>query len=78
MVGGFTTHLYTRSDMSHPKEAWKFKLWTDAMLRGATVGDPEYGKKSGKGASSMTSKSSRQMKARRRRRRRRKNAKKVT
>lgn len=32
--------------MSHPREAWKFKLWSEAMLRGATVKDPEYKGKS--------------------------------
>lgn len=56
--------------MSHPTEAWKFKAWSEAMLRGARVGTPEY-----KGKSLGTSKIS--MKPRRRRRRkRRKNAKK--
>lgn len=53
----------------YPKEAWKFKMWSDAMLRGATVGNPEY---KGKQVSSTTSKSS---KTRRRSRRRRKKAK---
>jgi len=57
--------------MSHPKEAWKFKLWTDAMLRGATVGDPEY-----KGKSTGSTGSPTRNNAQRRRRRKRKNAKK--
>jgi len=54
----------------YPKEAWKFKAWTAAMLQGATVGKPEY-KAKGLG----TSKNS-QPRKRRRRRRRKKNAKK--
>lgn len=31
--------------MTHPKTAWKFKAWTEAMLRNATVDTPDYGKK---------------------------------
>jgi len=51
-----------------PKTAWKFKAWTDAMLRNATVDTPDYGKKGSK--STSTGKT-----VRRRRRRRRKKKK---
>jgi len=56
----------------YPKPAWKFKAWTEAMLRGATVGDPEY---KGKRAKSTGSKTSRINRKKRRRRRKRKHAK---
>jgi len=56
----------------YPKPAWKFKLWTEAMLRGATVGDPEYKGKTA--AKSTGSKASRTSRRRRRRRKKKKNA----
>lgn len=28
--------------MSYPKEVWKFLKWSQAMVKGATVGSPEY------------------------------------
>lgn len=55
----------------YPKEAWKFKLWTDAMLRGATVGAPEY-----KGKSTGSKHSSGMRINRRFRKKRRRRAKK--
>lgn len=59
--------------MSHPKEAWKFKLWSEAMLRGATVGNPEY---KGKSSSNGMTSSNRAPTRRRRRRRKSNRAKK--
>lgn len=50
-----------------PKEAWKFKAWTNAMLQGAQVGTPEY---KAKGLGTKQS-STRQRKKRKRRRRKR-------
>jgi len=55
----------------YPKEAWKFKLWTDAMLRGAHVGQPQYKKTHAKPTGSKVSKTFRK---RRRRRKKRKDA----
>lgn len=55
--------------MSHPKTAWKFKAWTEAMLRNAEVGDPDYGKK---GSKSTGSKVSQTRKRKRRKRKKRK------
>lgn len=63
--------------MTHPKEAWKFKLWTEAMLRGAIVGSPEYKAKT-TGSSSGTTSSNVRARKRRRRRKKRKNATKET
>lgn len=58
--------------MSHPKQARLFKAWSAAMLEGATVGTPDYGKKASKiGLSSKT-----QGPAKRRRRKRWKRRKK--
>jgi len=57
--------------MSHPKTAWKFKLWTDAMLRGAQVGDPDYKSKRSKSTGSKVSQMTKKMRKRRRRRKRR-------
>jgi len=50
----------------YPKEAWKFKLWTEAMLRGAIVKDPEY---KGKSTGSRVSKTSRPRRRKRKTRR---------
>lgn len=38
-----------KSPMSYPKDVKKFILWTRAMVAGATVGQPNYGKKLTKG-----------------------------
>lgn len=56
--------------MSHPKEAWKFKLWTDAMLRGAIVGNPEYKGKASSSANKGRAQPQRQQRRRRRKRKR--------
>jgi len=58
--------------MSHPKSVKLFKPWAHAMVEGATVGKPDYGKT--KSQSSQTHRKKRK----RRRRRRRKNAQKET
>lgn len=58
----------------YPKEAWKFKLWTEAMLRGAIVGSPQY--KGRIHASKTGSKVSPTNKRHRRRRKRASRAKK--
>lgn len=50
-----------------PKEAWKFKAWTNAMLQGAQVGTPEY---KAKGLSISKTSSNRKRKRKRRRRKR--------
>lgn len=34
---------------SYPTQADKFKKWSEAMLRGATVGKPTYSQQSSKG-----------------------------
>lgn len=61
--------------MTHPKTAWKFKAWTEAMLRNATVEQPDYGKKStSKSTGSRTSPTKNRKK--RGKRKRKKNAKK--
>lgn len=54
--------------MTHPKTAWMFKAWTEAMLRNATVGTPDYGKKS-KSTGSMNSRTTRRHRKNKRRRR---------
>lgn len=56
--------------MTHPKTAWKFKAWTEAMLRNAQVDTPDYGKKSGTASFHV------KPRRHRRRRKRKKNAKK--
>jgi len=48
--------------MTHPKTAWKFKAWTEAMLRNAQVGTPDYGKRN----NSSGGKKTRKRKSRRR------------
>lgn len=60
--------------MTHPKTAWKFKAWTEAMLRNATVGTPDYEKRTRANSRGMAGTTSR--KKRHRRKKRRKNAKK--
>lgn len=55
--------------MSYPKEVWKFRKWTEAMVKGAMVGTPEY-KGSSRGGKTAT------MKRKRRKKRRRTRAKK--
>jgi len=54
--------------MTHPKTAWKFKAWTEAMLRNAQVGTPDYDKHHARLTGSKTSR----MTSKRRRRRRKK------
>jgi len=55
--------------MSYPKKVKLFVPWSKAMVQGATVGTPDYGKSTG----------SKALKTKRRKRRRRKrNAKKET
>lgn len=34
---------------SYPTQADRFKKWSEAMLRGATVGKPSYSKRANKG-----------------------------
>lgn len=57
----------------YPKKVSKFIPWTKAMVQGATVGNPDYGKES----KSTGSRASR-IRKRRRRRKKRHNASKET
>lgn len=51
----------------HPSKVQLFKPWAEAMVQGATVKKPDYGKKASKASSNAKTK------RRRRRRKRRKN-----
>jgi len=57
----------------YPKEAWKFKLWQEAMLRGAIVGKPEY-KRTGKSTGYKGSQTARKRRNRRKKAQRKRNA----
>lgn len=59
--------------MSYPTKVKLFRPWAQAMVEGATVDSPDYGKRASKSGSPARIGVSK--KARRRRRRRRKHAK---
>lgn len=54
-----------------PRTAWKFKAWTEAMLRNSTVDTPDYGKR---GGNSIGSRGSQTRRRRRKRRKKKKDA----
>lgn len=56
--------------MSYPKRVRMFKPWAEAMVQGAEVKDPDYGKKASRTSSRGKTKS-------KRRRRRKKNSRKA-
>lgn len=60
--------------MSFPRSVSRFVPWSKAMVAGATVDKPDYGKSSKKGSP----KAQRSKRKKRRRRRRKKNATKET
>lgn len=59
--------------MSFPRKVKLFRPWANAMVEGATVGEPDYGKKTSRIGSTATVRQTGRKRRRRKRRRRRMN-----